>query len=158
MEIILTVTHHSRLKIWWAEAVVQRCSVKKVFFEISQKACNFIKKETLAQVFSCECCEISKDTFSYRTLLVAASDNHRQSVRWCQIWTPTKRQQMVLSHSFWLMISKLNLPQIHLKNVDVRTERNSNESRNTKTTQSTLLMIWNTLYTRPYQQIWHCLN
>ena len=35
---------------------------------------NFFKKETLAQVFSCEFCKISKNTFSYRTLLVAASD------------------------------------------------------------------------------------
>ena len=26
-------------------------------------ACNFIEKETLAQVFSCEFCEISKNTF-----------------------------------------------------------------------------------------------
>ena len=34
---------------------------------------NFIKKETLAQVFSCEFCEISKNTFFYRTPLVAAS-------------------------------------------------------------------------------------
>ena len=33
----------------------------------------FIKKETLAQVFSCEFYEISKNTFSYRTPLVAAS-------------------------------------------------------------------------------------
>ena len=33
---------------------------------------NFIKKETLAQVFSCEICEISKNTFSYRTPPVAA--------------------------------------------------------------------------------------
>ena len=37
------------------------------------KACNFIKKETLAQVFSCGFCEISKNTFSYRTPPVAAS-------------------------------------------------------------------------------------
>ena len=37
--------------VFW-EAVVQRCSVKKV-----------LKKETLAQVFSCEFCEISKNTF-----------------------------------------------------------------------------------------------
>ena len=36
-------------------------------------ACNFIKKETLALAFSCEFCEISKNTFSYRTLPVAAS-------------------------------------------------------------------------------------
>ena len=56
------------------EALVQRCSVKKMFLEISQNSqentcarvsfliklqtCNCIKKETLAQVFSCEFCEI----------------------------------------------------------------------------------------------------
>ena len=57
-------------------AVVRRCSVKKVFLKISQNtgenicarvsfliklqadACEFIKKETLAQVFSCEFSEI----------------------------------------------------------------------------------------------------
>ena len=64
-------------------------SVKNVFLEISQNsqentcaslffnkvagAWNVIKKETLAQVFSCEFCEISKNTFSYRTPPVAAS-------------------------------------------------------------------------------------
>ena len=37
-------------------------------------ACNFIKKETLAQVFSCEFCEVSKNTFFYRIPLVAASE------------------------------------------------------------------------------------
>ena len=37
------------------------------------KLCNFIKKETLTQVFSCEFCEISKNTFLHRTPLVAAS-------------------------------------------------------------------------------------
>ena len=48
--------------IWTSiEAVVWRCSVKKVFLEIS--ACNFIKKESLAQVFSCGFCEISGETF-----------------------------------------------------------------------------------------------
>ena len=51
------------------EAVPQRCSIKKVFLEISQNAqentcarvsfliklaCNFIKNEASAQVFSCE--------------------------------------------------------------------------------------------------------
>ena len=52
----------------------QRCFVKKMFFEISQNSQEntcvrvsikkvFIKKETLAQVFSCEFCEISKNTF-----------------------------------------------------------------------------------------------
>ena len=33
---------------------------------------NFIKKETLARVFSCEFYEISKNTFSYRTPPAAA--------------------------------------------------------------------------------------
>ena len=38
------------------------------------QACIFIKKEILAQVFSCEFCEIFKNNFFYRTLPVAASD------------------------------------------------------------------------------------
>ena len=60
------------------DVVAQRCSVKKVSLETSQnshknivleslfseaEACNFIKKETLAQVYSCEFCEIAKNTF-----------------------------------------------------------------------------------------------
>ena len=36
-------------------------------------ACNFIEKETVTQVFSCEFCEISRNTFSYKTTPVAAS-------------------------------------------------------------------------------------
>ena len=43
-------------------------------FMFFPEACNFIKKETLAQVFSCEFCEITKNTFSYKTALVATSD------------------------------------------------------------------------------------
>ena len=61
-----------------SEAVFQRCSVKKEFLEILQNSLenicarvsclikfdkNFNKKETLAQVFSCEFCKISKNTF-----------------------------------------------------------------------------------------------
>ena len=67
-----------------SEAAVWRCSVEKVFFRkksykiIGKHLCqsllfnkvtslsqayNFIKKETLAQVFSYEFCEISKNTF-----------------------------------------------------------------------------------------------
>ena len=57
------------LKHLHPEAAAQRCSVKTVFLEISQKfvgkhlcqslwseAFNFIQKETLAEVFSCEFC------------------------------------------------------------------------------------------------------
>ena len=42
-------------------------------FKLQASSRNFIKKETLAQVFSCEFCEISKNTFYHRTPLVAAS-------------------------------------------------------------------------------------
>ena len=66
------------------ETVARRCSMKKVFLEILQNlrqsncarlppACNFIKKEALPQLLSCEFCKISKNTFYYRTPPVAAS-------------------------------------------------------------------------------------
>ena len=42
--------------------------------QLQVKACNFIKKETLAQVFSCEFCEISKNTLFTEHLWTAASD------------------------------------------------------------------------------------
>ena len=47
----------------------QRCSVRKV----AGLACNFIKQETLVQKFSCEFCEISKNTFFTEHLLATAS-------------------------------------------------------------------------------------
>ena len=40
--------------------------------DILKKACSFIKKETLAQVFFCQICEISRNNFFCRTPLVAA--------------------------------------------------------------------------------------
>ena len=74
-------------KCVFREVVVRRCSVEKIFLKISQnskentcarisrpQACNFIKKETLAQVLSFEFCKISQNTFFYRTSLVATSD------------------------------------------------------------------------------------
>ena len=48
-------------------------------------ACNFIKRETLARVFSCEFCEISKNTYFYRTPLDDCfwwSDNYHQQKSW----------------------------------------------------------------------------
>ena len=47
---------------------------ERLFFNIiAGLACNFIKKESLAQVFFCEFCKISKNTLFYRTPQVAAS-------------------------------------------------------------------------------------
>ena len=40
---------------------------------LTPKACNFIKKDTLAQVYSCEFFKFSKNTFPYRTAPVATS-------------------------------------------------------------------------------------
>ena len=42
--------------------------------KLQTEACNFIEKETLAQVFSYEFCEIFKSTFFYRGPLEVASD------------------------------------------------------------------------------------
>ena len=70
---------------------VLRCSIRKVFLKIPKNsqentctivsflmklqasACNFIKKGILARVYSVRFCEIFKNTFFYRTPLVAAS-------------------------------------------------------------------------------------
>ena len=85
----------------YAEAVARRCSVKKLFLEILQNSqestcarvpfliklqnevCNFIKKETLAQVFSCEFCEISKNTSSCRTPPEAAFGYSNHNINEC---------------------------------------------------------------------------
>ena len=68
-----------------AEAAILRYSVKMVFLEISQDSqenicagvsfliSNFIEKETLAQVFFCEFCKISKNSFFSGTHPLAAS-------------------------------------------------------------------------------------
>ena len=51
-------------------------SSHQVFLEISRpEGCNFIKKEIPAQVFSCEFCEISKNTFFTEHLWTTASVN-----------------------------------------------------------------------------------
>ena len=58
---------------------VKRSSRPEVFCKIRRKTpvpgsltCKFIKKETLPQVFSCYFCEISKNTFYYRSPLVVS--------------------------------------------------------------------------------------
>ena len=55
----------------------QRCSVRK---GLKRPAYNFIKKETLAQVFSCEFCEISKNTFFTEHIWVTASGSSKYLV------------------------------------------------------------------------------
>ena len=51
---------------------------QRLFFNkvagLRSKACSFIKKESLAQVFYCKFCEIPKNTFFYSATPVTASD------------------------------------------------------------------------------------
>ena len=75
------------------EAVVRRCSVKKIFLIMSQNTnentcikvsflnkvaggLQLYQKKTLAQVFSCEFCEVFKNTLFHRTppMVASASD------------------------------------------------------------------------------------
>ena len=71
------------------------CAGVSFLIKLQASACNFIKKETLARVFSCEFCEIFKNTFLYETPPVAASEVHENKpqlrqktaiVTWCFDW------------------------------------------------------------------------
>ena len=53
---------------WKFHKIHRKTPVPETFFNkvaarLWPQACNFIKKETLVQVISCEFCEISKNTF-----------------------------------------------------------------------------------------------
>ena len=70
------------------EVFCKKC-VLKYFTKLTGKHLRqslFIKKETLAQVFYCEVCKIFKNTYFYRTPLVAAFEN--RWVKWAtkEIW------------------------------------------------------------------------
>ena len=51
------------------------CATCSFLIKFQADACNFIKKETLAQALSCEFCEISKRSFFYRTTPVTVSES-----------------------------------------------------------------------------------
>ena len=62
-------------KINWKKSYLVKLHAPVWKFSKVTCSCNFIKKETLAQVFSCQFCEIFKNTFFYRTPLGVASEN-----------------------------------------------------------------------------------
>ena len=49
------------------------CARVSFLIKLQAPACNFIKKDTLAQAFSCEFCEISKSTFFTEHIWTTAS-------------------------------------------------------------------------------------
>ena len=59
----------------WKRQVLQQKQPSEVFYEkrCSLEACNFIKKESLPQVFTCEFYENSKNTFFTEHLRTTAS-------------------------------------------------------------------------------------
>ena len=64
----------SHPKVFCKEGVLRKFTKFTFFNKISGlSSVTSFKKNTLAQVFSCEFCEIPKNTFSYRTHTVAAS-------------------------------------------------------------------------------------
>ena len=119
-----------------SEAVVRRCSVKKVFLEISQNSqeniCvrasflikrnfSFIIYETLAQVFSCKFCEISKNTFFYITPRLAALNFFSEGMLFLvNIWA--EEQQLYKTELLYLYLIKIYknlqyLPLIYCQNL-----------------------------------------
>ena len=76
------------------------CVRVSFLLKLQAEACNFAKKETLAQVFSREFCEISKNTFSYKTPPVAASEYTRKN--FLILTVSNKFMQNVLKHyQYW---------------------------------------------------------
>ena len=72
------------------EAAIGCGLYKKVFLTISQnsqdntcarRACNFVKKETLAKVFSCEICKFFKNTFFTEQLRALASAKSHEYIQ-----------------------------------------------------------------------------
>ena len=61
------------------------------------EVCNFIKKETLAQMFFCEFCESLKNTFFHRTRPVAATEIY---------FSGTYHLQLI--HNTWTIFTKMN--------------------------------------------------
>ena len=67
-----------------------------------QKACNFIKKEALAQVLSSEFCEISKDSSLQNTsgrLLLKAVNYFRKKLSIIYVWKDSKCTSAAVSIS-----------------------------------------------------------
>ena len=76
------------------------CSRPHVFCRKGVLTCNCIKKETLAQLFSCEFCELPKNNCFYRTPPVAAS---------CCLYVPVKVLSVVSSVNKMATIGRISL-------------------------------------------------
>ena len=88
------VQKHSRSEVLYEKGALRNFSKSTgkhlcqshFLIKLQAKACKFMKKEALAQVFSWEFYNISQNILSYRNPLVAASDNRLQSKLTSLIW------------------------------------------------------------------------
>ena len=79
--LLLLIIRSSRTEVFCKKVILRNFKkftgkhlCQSLFFnKVAGSTYNFIKKETLEQVFSCEFCEISKNTFFCRAPPVAAS-------------------------------------------------------------------------------------
>ena len=64
--------------------ILRRTPVPKSLFliKLQAQACNFIKKETVAEEFSCEFCEISRSTFFTENVWTTASKKWMGTIFW----------------------------------------------------------------------------
>ena len=84
----MSISHAKRQILKSIETIAQRCSVKKMFLEISQNSPEntcarvsiLIKLQASGPEEICEICEIFENTFYYRTSPVAASKSHRRGL------------------------------------------------------------------------------
>ena len=67
------------------------CARVSFLIKLRAEACDFIKKETLAQVFSCEFSEISKNTFFTEYLWATASVTYFDKVLNLTLWYLTPK-------------------------------------------------------------------
>ena len=73
-----------KIIIFFRRYIVQK-QPPEVFYN-ERQACNFIKKETLAQAFSCEFCEFLRTPFLQNTserLLLIVQKNDKQNIANC---------------------------------------------------------------------------
>ena len=120
LTVLLYIQHLPHHHCYDSEAVDRKCSIKKgvlrnfakfsgkylcqslFFHKITGLRPATLLKKTLAQVFSCDFCKISKNTFYYRTPLMATSDyvNISDVCFLVQIEKTSKNLNLV-SHFHW---------------------------------------------------------
>ena len=86
--------------------------LESLFFKsCGRESCNFIKKETPIQLFSCEPCKILKNTFFNRIPPVAAAQDSHKYV-WEHLLIPCRNKFLIssgnLNYIAWLHYLKRN--------------------------------------------------